>query len=127
MEKIFLKPTQTEILINGAQKEGHFDIFSYDYNSDETKKKLGNLYIIGNVQQNINTVKTLASEEKIEMSDVAYATNLVASLAKREYYSNPDLSPKEAFSATLKKINDVVSEFFVNKDVKINIGIFVLA
>src|SRR3989344_5394125 len=127
MEKIFLKPTQTEILINGAQKEGHFDIFSYDYNSDETKKKLGNLYIIGNVQQNINTVKTLASEEKIEMSDVAYATNLVASLAKREYYSNPDLSPKEAFSATLKKINDVVIEFFINKDVKVNIGIFVLA
>ena len=48
-------------------------------------------------------------------------------MAKREYYSNPDLSPKEAFSATLKKINDVVSEFFTNKNVKINMGIFALA
>lgn len=117
MEKNFLKPTQTEILIKGAPKEGHLDIFSYDYNSDETKRKLGNLYIVGNVQQNIDP----------EDSDSTYVANLVASLAKREYYSNPDISPKEAFSATLKKINDVVDEFFVNKDVKINIGIFALA
>ena len=117
MEKIFLKPTHTEILIKGSPKEGHLDIFSYDYNSDETKRKLGNLYIIGNVQQNVD-----AGE-----SDSTYVTNLVASLAKREYYANPDLSPKEAFSATLKKINDVVDEFFVNKNVKINIGIFALA
>ncbi len=117
MEKIFLKPTHTEILIKGPQKEGHLDIFSYDYNSDEAKRKLGNLYIVGNVQQNVDAPE----------SDSTYATNLVASLAKREYYSNPNLSPKEAFSTTLKKINDVVDEFFVNKDVKINIGIFALA
>src|SRR3989338_5967421 len=117
MEKILLKPTQTEILIKGSQKEGHLDIFSYDYNSDENRRKLGNLYIVGNVQQNVDDGK----------SDSTYVTNLVASLAKREYYSNPDLSPKEAFSATLKKINDVVDEFFTNKNVKINIGIFSLA
>jgi len=116
MEKIILKPTQREILIKGSSKEGHLDIFSYDYNSDENKRKLGNLYIIGNVQQNVDGE-----------SDSAYITNLVASLAKREYYSNPDLSSKEAFSATLKKINDVVDEFFVNKNIKINIGIFTLA
>ncbi len=128
MEKIFLKPTQKEILIKGAPKEGHLDVFSYDYNSDETKRKLGNLYIIGNVQQNVDPASSLSSEEKIGESDSStYVTNLVASLAKREYYSNPDLSPKEAFSATLKKINDVVDEFFVNKDAKINIGIFALA
>lgn len=127
MEKIFLKPTQTEILVKGSQKEGHFDIFSYDYNSDETKRKLGNLYIVGNIQQDFDAVKDSSEEESIGESDVAYITNLVASLAKREYYSNPDLSPKEAFSATLKKINDVVDEFFVNKNVKINMGIFTLA
>ena len=127
MEKIFLKPTQTEILIKGSQKEGHLDIFSYDYTSDENKRKLGNLYIVGNVQQDVGALKNSNTEEKIGGSDVAYVTNLVASLAKREYYSNPDLSPKEAFSATLKKINDVVDEFFVNKEVKINIGIFSLA
>ena len=127
MEKIFLKPTQTEILIKGSGKEGHLDIFSYDYDSDENKRKLGSLYIIGNVQQNVGDFTDLNKEEKSGESDSAYVTNLVASLAKREYYSNPDLSPKEAFSAALKKINDVVDEFFVNKDVKINIGIFALA
>ena len=127
MEKIFLKPTQTEILIKGSQKEGHLDIFSYDYSSDENKRKLGNLYIVGNIQQNIDSPNNSNLEDKVGESDVTYITNLVASLAKREYYSNPDLSPKEAFSATLKKINDVVDEFFVNKDVKINIGIFALA
>ncbi|KKS12716.1 MAG: hypothetical protein UU70_C0035G0011, partial [Candidatus Yanofskybacteria bacterium GW2011_GWA1_41_6] len=117
MEKILLKPTQTEILIKGSQKEGHLDIFSYDYNSDENRRKLGNLYIVGNIQQNVDDGE----------SNSTYVTNLVASLAKREYYSNPDLPPKEAFSAALKKINDVVDEFFVKKDVKINIGIFALA
>src|SRR3989344_2752528 len=127
MEKIFLKPTQTEILIKGPQKEGHLDIFSYDYNSDEVKRKLGNLYIVGNVQHNVGDFTDQNQEEKTGESDSTYVTNLVASLAKREYYSNPDLSPKEAFSATLKKINDVVDEFFVNKGVKINIGIFALA
>lgn len=124
MEKIFLKPTQTEILIKGTSKEGHLDIFSYDYNSDETKRRLGNLYLIGNTQQ--GGASSDDSNPDVD-SDIAYITNLVASLAKREYYSDPDLSPKEAFSATLKKINDVVSEFFTGKDVKINMGIFALA
>ena len=127
MEKIFLKPTQTEILIKGSPKEGHLDIFSYDYNSDESKRKLGNLYIVGNTQQGAETINSPDPENEAEESNVAYITNLVASLAKREYYSNPDLSPKEAFSATLKKINDVVSEFFTDKNVKINMGIFALA
>ncbi len=128
MEKIFLKPTQTEILIKGSQKEGHLDIFSYDHNSDENKRVLGNLYIVGNIQQqDVATTKNSNQEERVGDSDVTYVTNLVASLAKREYYSNPDLSPKEAFSATLKKINDVVDEFFINKGVRINIGIFALA
>ncbi len=125
MEKIFLKPTQTEILVRGSQKEGHLDIFAYDYSFDETKRKLGNLYIIGNVQESAPTLDGRGSDQSV--GDATYVTNLVASLAKREYYSNPNLSPKEAFSATLKKINDVVEEFFVNKDTKINIGIFALA
>jgi len=126
VEKIFLKPTQTEILIKGSPKEGHFDIFSYDYHADESKRSLGNLYVVGNIQRSFDTHKDSSSKDNTEESDVAYATNLVASLAKREYYSNPDLSPKEAFSATLRKINDVVDEFFINKDAKINIGIFAL-
>lgn len=129
MEKIFLKPIPSEILVKGSQNEGHLDIFSYDYESDEAKRKLGSLYVVGNIQQNTGAPKAFgpAKETKIGDANVAYVTNLVASLAKREYYSNPDLSPKEAFASALKKINDVVNEFFLNKDVKINIGIFTLA
>lgn len=123
MEKIFIKPTSQEILVKGSKKEGHLDIYSYDYEDDDTKRKLGSLYLIGNVQQGIGSTD---SEESSDI-DANYITNLVASLAKREYYSDQNLSPKEAFSCALKKINDVIDEFFVNKNIKINIGIFALA
>ena len=84
MEKIFLKPTQTEILVKGSPKEGHFDIFSYDYGSDNTKRKLGNLYIIGNAQQDIDDSDSSALKDNmVGESDVTYVTNLIASLAKR--------------------------------------------
>ncbi len=126
MEKIFIKSTPKEILFKGSKKEGHLDIFSYDYDSDEAKRKLGSLYIVGNIQQDDSPKSSKSGGDEIE-TDVTYVTNLVASLAKREYYSNTDLSPREAFSATLKKINEVVDEFFVSKDIKINIGIFALA
>ncbi len=122
MQKIYLKPTAQEIVIKGSPKEGHTDVFAYDYYDDDSKRKLGGLYIIGNVKQDD------ATEAKTENTpDIAYVTNLVASLAKREYYSRPDISPRDAFSATLKKINDVVEEFFKNKSLKVNIGIFAIA
>lgn len=118
MEKIYIKPTSREILIKPeAQKEGHLDVFSYDFDANDSRRKLGNLYIIGNIQT--------ASEG--ENSESAYAVNLVASLAKREYYSQPELTSKEAFVSALKKVNDVVEEFFKNKDTKINIGVFAIA
>src|SRR3989344_8628619 len=122
MEKVFLKSTSQEIVIKGSSKEGHTDVFAYDYYNDDNKRKLGGLYIIGNVKQDD------ATEAKTENTpDIAYVTNLVASLAKREYYSKPEISPRDAFSATLKKINDVVEEFFKNKSLKLNIGIFAVA
>ena len=129
MYKIFIKPTSREILFKDSLKEGYLDIYSYDYHADEHKRKLGNLYIIGNVVQ---PKPTEAEGETQELAsdatpDMAYMVNLVASLAKREYYSKPDLPPKDAFSATLKKINEVVDEFFKNKGAKINIGIFAVA
>ena len=121
MDKIFLKPFVSEISIRGQSKEGRTDVFAYDYYNDEDKRKLGCLYMIGNVKQE-------DSPENAENSpDIAYVTNLVASLAKREYYSKLDASPRDAFSATLKKINDVVEEFFRNKSLKVNMGIFAIA
>ena len=125
MEKVFLKPTYSEIEIKGSLKDGHTDVFSYDYYDDEEKRKLGGLYIIGNVKQDNGSDPD--TEGQGNSPDIAYITNLVASLAKREYYSRPDVSPREAFSATLKKVNDVVEEFFKNKALKVNIGIFAVA
>ncbi|MBX4190086.1 hypothetical protein KW791_02205 [Candidatus Parcubacteria bacterium] len=118
MEKIFIKPVSKEIILKGAAKEGSSDIFSYDYESDHAKRKLGNLFIVGNVQ---------VSGEPQDDLDVGYMTNLIASLAKREYYAKSDSSPKEAFTAALKKINGVVEEFFKKQDTKINLGIFAIA
>lgn len=121
MERIYLKPTCQEILHKDSGREGHLDLFTYDYETDDSRRKLGNLYLVGNVQM------PATGEDSSSKTDVTYITNLVASLAKREYYSNPDLAPKEAFSLALKKINDVIGEFFTNQDIKINIGIFAIA
>ncbi|HEY4520301.1 MAG TPA: hypothetical protein VJJ72_00645 [Candidatus Paceibacterota bacterium] len=117
MEKIYLKPSVQEILHPGAGKEGSSDLFSYDFESDPSKRKFGNLYLVGNIQ----------GEGSVDGADASYAINLVASLAKREYYAHPDSDPKESFANALKKINDVIEEFFKNKNTRINIGIFTIA
>lgn len=117
MEKVFINPVAKEILIKGGAKEGPVDLFSYDSNGGS--RALGNLFVIGNIQG--------GAEVNADDIDVGYVLNLVASLAKREYYSNQDASPKDAFSGALKKINGVVEEFFKNKETKINIGIFAIA
>jgi hypothetical protein len=121
MEKVFINPVAKEILIKGNAKEGPVDLFSYDGDTrgSANSRALGNLYVIGNIQQ--------GAEDASDDIDVGYVLNLVASLAKREYYANQDLSPKDAFSGALKKINGVVEEFFKKKDTKINIGIFAIA
>ncbi len=118
MEKVFIKPTAKEIMLKGNGKDGPSDLFSYDY-SDASQRGLGNLYVVGNIQPG-----EAASSDDL---DVGYVINLVASLAKREYYAKADLEPKEAFSAALKKINGVIEEFFKHKDTKINIGLFTIA
>lgn len=128
MDKVYIKPTSREILIKDSLKEGYFDIYSYDYHSDEHKRNLGSLYIIGNVNQTYtSTQKANVKNQEIapdDAPDVAYMINLIASLAKREYYSKPNLLPREAFTVTLKKINEIVDEFFKNRNTKINIGVF---
>src|SRR3989338_2287723 len=123
MDRVFIKPTSREILIKDSNKEGYLDIYSYDYNADENKRVLGSLYLIGNVNQPEESTE----ETTNDAHDIAYMVNLVASLAKREYYSKPSLTPKEAFAGTLKKINEIVDEFFKNRGVRINIGMFAVA
>ena len=86
MEKVFISPVAKEILIKGSGKEGPVDLFSYD--GSGAAKTLGSLFLVGNIQN-------AAAEEGSDEIDVGYVLNLVASLAKREYYANPDLAPKD--------------------------------
>jgi len=119
MEKVFINPVAKEILIKGGAKEGPVDLFSYDGNGNG--RSLGSLFLVGNIQS------ATPEEPLADDIDVGYVLNLVASLAKREYYANADLNPKDAFAGALKKVNGVVEEFFKKKDTKINIGIFAIA
>ncbi|MBI2064995.1 MAG: hypothetical protein HYT62_03020 [Candidatus Yanofskybacteria bacterium] len=112
MEKIVIKPSSKEIVLRGKPEDGHADVFSYNYEGS-SDNSLGSLFIVGHVQP--------ATE------DTSYMVNLVASLAKREYYSKTDVAPKDAFSKTLKKINEVLQDFFHNKDLRVNIGLFAIA
>lgn len=112
MEKILIKPESKEIVLRGKPEDGHVDVFSYNYENG-TANNLGGLFIVGQVQP--------ATE------DTSYMINLVASLAKREYYADINANPKDSFSRTLKKINEVLQDFFRNRDIKVNIGIFTIA
>ncbi len=113
VEKIFLKPTFQEILLKSSSPDEHTDIFSYEAENDELARKLGSIFIIGHVQHTTD--------------DLAYAINLIAALTKREYYNSAEVTAKEAFATTLKKINEVVEEFFEKKGIALNIGIFAIA
>lgn len=112
MEKITIKPSAKEIILRGKPEDGHLDVFSYNYDGN-VSNGLGSLFVVGQVHP--------------ATDDTSYMVNLIASLAKREYYSQPDISQKEAFSRTLKKINEVLQDFFKNKGAKVNIGIFSMA
>lgn len=118
MEKIVVKPTALEINIKGNLKEGFGDAFAYEGGTDEERRLLGSLYVIGNVKEDGVAEASM---------DMAYVVNLVSSLAKREYYAHIDLQPRQAFSAALRKVNDVIEEFFKNKNLKLDVGVFAIA
>ncbi len=115
MEKIFLKPFSKEISYQSAEPNTYADAFEYGPR-DEKDKHLGHLYVIGQLKH---------GEE-----NMAYVLNLVSSLAKREYYSeNGDIEddPKKAFDHTLKKLNNVLEDFFENKAFQLNLGLVAIA
>ena len=129
MEKISIRPKSTEILIGNSSDSELSEVFSYDYagvsgngssaslassrNPDDISKKLGSLYIVGHLSP--------------KNDETSYIVSLIASLAKREYFANPDLGPKESFSKTLKKTNEVLQDFFKDKGNTVDIGIFAIA
>ncbi|MBI2063820.1 MAG: hypothetical protein HYT65_02410 [Candidatus Yanofskybacteria bacterium] len=115
MEKITLKPNVKELIYKGGEDNVHFDVLSYQGASGQ-EKMLGSLFILGHIKY---------SEENL-----AYAVSLISSLAKREYYSETSLreqNAKSAFERTLKKLNEVLDDFFQNKNFKLNIGLAVIS
>lgn len=115
-----VKPTVQEINIKGNSKDGFADAFAYEGGSEEERKSLGSLYVIGNVKED----QIADGDANLDM---AYVVNLVASLAKREYFANANREPRQAFSSALRKVNDVIEEFFKNKNLKLDVGIFAIA
>lgn len=112
MEKLTLKPQAHEIIINNGASEGAIDLFSYT--SDEAAAQpLGALYVIGH--------------RDVDSSNMGYMVSLIGALARREYYAQPGVPPREAFSRTLRKANEVVEEFFRNDNVKLSVGIVAVA
>src|SRR3989344_7561482 len=115
MEKISIKPRAREIVYKNNEPGLFYDAFSYDSNGGP-EKALGSLYIVGQV--------------KYGDEDLAYLVSLISSLARREYYANapaPDQTQKTAFESTLKKLNEVLSDFFKNKQFKMTVGLAAIA
>ena len=111
LQKITLKPVAKELLYKTDEVNTHFDVLSY-MGSSTQERALGSLYLVGHA--------------KYGDEDLGYVISLVSSLARREYYSDEALKtqePKKAFEATLKKLNEVLGDFFKNKSLSLSIGL----
>lgn len=112
MEKLTLKPRANEIVVNHGTADGAIDMFSYSPD-DAATRGFGSLFVLGH--------------RDTDSSNVGYVVSLISALARREYYANPNIPPREAFSRTLRKANEVVDEFFRNGEVKLSVGIIAIA
>ena len=115
MEKITLKPITRELLFKAEEPNTHCDVVSYT-GANSQERALGALYLMGHA--------------KYGEEDLGYVVSLISSLARREYYSEKSLKgqdPKQAFEQTLKKLNEVLEDFFKNKSLTLNIGLAAIA
>jgi len=112
MEKLTLKPVSNEIIVNSGATEGAVDLFCYHPDDDATRN-LGALYVVGHRLD--------------ESSNMGYMVSLIAALARREYYGQATVAPREAFARTLRKANEVVEELFRSGDAKLSVGIVAVA
>lgn len=110
------KPTAKEITYKNDEAGTHFDGFIYEGSNLQEKNNLGSLYVVGQV--------------KYGEEDLAYLVNLISSLAKREYYADgtvQGVTAKASFEKTLKKLNEVLEDFFKNKEFKLTVGLAAIA
>ncbi len=115
MEKITPQPVAQELIYKSNENSVFFDVLCASP-TQESEKFLGNLYVIGHV--------------KYGDEDMGYLVSLISSLAKREYYSETAVksdNPKAAFEHVLKKLNEVLEDFFQNKKFTLNIGLMAIA
>lgn len=96
MSKMNLQPKVQEILIKNPKEKGVFcETFVYEPENVE-ELKLGNLYIIGQMQ-------------KVSV-DSSHIINLLASIIKREYYLKPLRGPLNSLEEAFKKANSALSD-----------------
>ena len=111
MEKITLTPRIKELIYKNNDDGVHFDVLAY-HGAGNQEKTLGSLFVLGHI--------------KYPEENLSYIVSLVSSLAKREYYSDASLqeqNAKHAFERMLKKINEVLGDFFQNKNFTLDIGL----
>ncbi len=84
-----------ELYFNPNNKDKIFESFHYKP-KDVYERKLGQLYMIGEVEEASNTNLSLLKD--------------VFSSAREFYYENYSLSPEKAFKQTLKKLNSFIEE-----------------
>jgi hypothetical protein len=82
-----------EIILSNDKKPFGCETFSYEPSNIE-EEPLGNLYIMG-----------LIKGQKKEME---FLPNLVASIARREFYKLTDTNPETSFENCLKKVNAAI-------------------
>lgn len=113
MERFTLAPNTREIIVNRASDAAD-DLFSYGPETSAQARALGHLFIVGHTEHETDTA--------------GYLVSLIAAMAKREYYaSQPTDDAKQSFARMLRKVNEVVGEFFKANEIKINVGIFAVA
>lgn len=98
-----LIPKLQEIILPGASTQtNHCETFIYEPSNIE-EEKLGSLYIVGQFDYGQPDNRSFLS--------------LLASLIKREFYSNPQKKSLDAFEAALKKANSALAEFVENDQI----------
>ncbi len=111
LEKIILKPKVKEYLIKGHEPDTFFDVLVH-HGTNVQEKSLGSLFVLSHLKQ--------------KEDELVYVISLVSSLAKREFFSQQsavEQNPKVAFERTLKKLNEVLDDFFKNKSFILNLGL----
>ncbi len=116
VEKIYLKPVAKELLYKTRNADSHFDILCC-HTVNYKERALGDLFVLGNV--------------KFEgQEDTSYLISLVSSIARREFYSTQSLqeqNSKLAFERTLKKLNEVLENFFHTNNLALDVGLMAIA